>query len=823
VKVVLAEKPSVARDLAAVLGARTRKEGFLEGNGYQVTWAFGHLVSLKEPEDYDPALKRWTLASLPILPPSFGLKLTGDEGARRQYGIVEALFRAADELICATDAGREGELIFRYILELSRCGDKPVQRLWLNSMTEDAIRSALGRLAPASQYDDLYAAARCRSEADWIIGMNATRNYTVRYGQSGVLWSVGRVQTPVLALIVGRDDEIRHFVATAWFELRTRYRGVLFRRQGDRLTDADAATALLQTVVDRPFSITGIETRPEQELPPQLFDLTALQREMNVRHGMSAADVLVQAQALYESKLITYPRSDSRYLPSGMRDEVAGILQRISAGHSAAAALPPDGPPLDKRIFDDARVSDHHAILPTGRSPGSLAPAAQRVYDAIVTRLIAAFLPPCKKEVTTVDGAAGGEAFRARGVRILDPGWTVLQPKAEGKAARKGKAKAGAGTGAQEDGEEADDKQELPGMAVGESGPHRPEVKHGETRPPRHYNENTLLAAMETAGKLVEDDELKEALKARGLGTPATRAAIIETLLRRAYIRREKKSLIATDLGRYLIALIQHPMLKSPEMTGEWEARLREVEAGRLDARVFMQGIASFTTEMIAGSDPAGPPTAAIGACPLCGKDVVEGQRGFGCSAWRQGCRFVLWKDYRGHTIPLQQARELLQRRLSLRSFPLEGDRFVLALDAAGRPSHIALPRREHQRAAPLAPPRAPRRKATNPAGRASRTSGSPAGPTASPRCPRCAGPMVERSAAYGCAASGPVCDFAIPKTIAGKAITKAMARRLLLRGRTQLLKGFTSKSQRKFDARLRLEDGRIRFEFEGGGAEQGA
>src|SRR5499427_5117517 len=579
-KVVLAEKPSVARELASFLGARTRSDGYFEGQGYQVTWAFGHLVTLKEPEDYDPALKRWSLETLPIVPEHFGLKLLEDKGARKQFAIIKRLFRSAEELICATDAGREGELIFRYILGLAGCIGKPASRLWLSSLTETAIRDAFRRLRPLSDYDALYAAARCRSEADWIVGLNATRNYTVRYRSSGILWSVGRVQTPVLAMIVHRDDEIRTFKPEPFWELLTRYRAVTFKFAGERFAKEEDARTLLGRVQGQPFVIQGVERKEERVQPPQLYDLTELQRDMNRRFGLSADATLKAAQALYERKAITYPRTDSRHLGSDMKGQVPRILDELrSLKPTEIGKLDLGGLAFTGRVIDDKKVSDHHAIIPTGKPSGALSPNEEKVYDAIVVRLIAVFYPTCLKEVTSVTGVSNGVPFRAKGVRVLEPGWTVLYPRRE------------------ED--QKDDEQDLPEFRAGESGPHEPFVRRGETTPPKPFTESTLLGAMETAGKLVTDEQLKEALKERGLGTPATRAAIIETLLVRGYITREKKTLAATDLGRYLVALVRDQALKSPELTGEWEAKLKEVERGQLDPRQFMAKIVQYAGDAI--------------------------------------------------------------------------------------------------------------------------------------------------------------------------------------------------------------------------------
>ncbi|MCA8956818.1 MAG: DNA topoisomerase III, partial [Planctomycetes bacterium] len=499
-KVLVAEKPSVARELAAYLGARRRRDGYFEGDDCRVTWAIGHLVGLKEPQDYDPVWQRWSLQSLPILPRRFELKALDDPRSRAQLDIVLGLIRAADELICATDAGREGELIFRYILELGGCTDKPVQRLWLSALTESAIAAAFADLRPASEFDRLYAAARSRSQADWLVGINGTRAYTVRFGR-GVLWSLGRVQTPVLALIAARDDEIHQFVAEPWHELRTRYRKVWFKHAAERFRDPQAANALLERVRAAPLTIQGLETKEERLPPPPLYDLTSLQRDLNTAHGLSAADTLQYAQELYERKAITYPRTDARHLPDSMHAELVATLRRLGRIERFApwiARLDLDALPRSPRVFDDTKVSDHHAIVPTGNAPNG---GHALVYEAIVRRTVAAFYPVCRREVTTVAALVEDVPFKARGTRVVDPGHTVL----EEAPARAGTAPRGRRRGAARDGEDAegDSDQELPELRVGESGPHQPEVRSGETRPPRPFTESTLLGAMETAGKLV--------------------------------------------------------------------------------------------------------------------------------------------------------------------------------------------------------------------------------------------------------------------------------------------------------------------------------
>ncbi len=802
-RVVLAEKPSVARELASFLGADSRREGYFEGRGYQVTWALGHLVSLKEPQDYDPALKRWSLATLPFVPERFGLKVLDERGARKQFEIVRRLFRNADEIVCATDAGREGELIFRYILELTGCMGLPMRRLWLSSLTREAIRDAFARLRPLSDYDDLYAAARCRSESDWIVGLNATRYYTVRYRSGGLLWSVGRVQTPVLSLIVRRDDEIRTFKPEPFWELLTRYREVTFRFAGDRFAKEEAAQATLQRVLGQLFKILGVERKPERVAPPQLYDLTELQRDMNRRFGLSADATLKAAQTLYESKLISYPRTDSRYLGNDMRPKVPGILEDLRALRpTEIERLDLTSLPFNGRIINDAKVSDHHAIIPTGKHLGSLSPAAAKVFDAVVTRLIAAFYPVCIKEVTTVSAVSNGVPFRARGVRVLEPGWTVLYPR--------------------KDDDRKEDEQDLPDFQAGESGPHEPFVRRGETSPPRPYTEATLLGAMETAGKLVDDEALKEALKERGLGTPATRAAIIETLLSRGYITREKKTLAATDLGRYLVALVQDRGLKSPELTGEWEAKLREVERGQLDPRRFMEEIVHYTGEVIHSGD-APIDASRLGDCPLCGRPVIEGKRDFGCSGWRDGCPFVLQRKHQGRRLDDDEVRQLLQRRVLLPSGKGEPGGVVLQLLDSGDLTEFPVPVGRPQGALPAPGRRSGGRKAQT-GKRRGRVAAEKGGDVADGSegvvtnvlgvCPLCGAEVIEQAKSFGCRGWKQGCKFAIWKTIAGKRITVRTARTLLKEGRSPLLKGFASKSGKTFDARLKLEGGEVRFDF---------
>lgn len=683
-KVILTEKPSVARDIASHLGVKQKHEGYFEGNGYQITWAFGHLITLKEPDEYDPALKKWSLTTLPFIPNQFELKVADDKGIKQQFAIIKKLFKAADELICATDAGREGELIFRYILTMTGCSKTPWKRLWLSSLTDDALQAAFKNLKPGKDFDNLYAAAKCRSESDWIVGLNATRSFTVRYGQGKILWSVGRVQTPVLAMIVRKDDEIRNFKSETFWELFTTYKECIFKLKGNRFTSKALAEDVLNQVKDHPFTITNIEKKKENELPPLLFDLTELQREMNRRLGLSAADTLQIAQTLYEQKMITYPRTDSRYLTSDMKGTVKQTLAQLKSFKSAEIeSLNLEELPFSSRIINDKKVNDHHAILPTGKAPKDLPLQSFHVYNAIVTRLIAAFYPICVKELTTIEGQSNQHIFQAKGVHILVPGWTVLYPKKQEAASTEGNK-----LEENKDEKRSIDSQKIPAVNIGEQGPHHPYISEGKTKPPAHYSENTLLGAMETAGKQVDDEQLKEALKEKGIGTPATRASIIEILLKRGYIQRINKTLTATDLGRYLIAIIQDPSLKSAELTGEWESKLKAMEQGKCHAADFMKSIEGFTHHLVHNNDLTKINYDVYGDCPKCKHPIIKGKKGYGCSKWKEGCSFVLWKEYQGIELNEGQIRALLQKHVLQQ--PIQNH--ILALSDTGELLEIPVP-----------------------------------------------------------------------------------------------------------------------------------
>ncbi len=796
-KVILTEKPSVARDIAAFLHAHKKHDGYYEGNDHQITWAYGHLVTLHDFEDYDTNLKRWSLDSLPFYPRTFDLKVINNKNSRKQFRIIKNLFRSATQLICATDAGREGELIFRYIQKLSGVEQKPFFRLWLSSLTTEAIRKAFDTLRPGADFDNLYEAARCRSQADWVVGLNATRCYTIRFGKHRQLWSVGRVQTPVLCMIVTRDDEIRGFNARKFWDLSTLYRKVRFKFTGDRFYEQKDADQLLKKVVAKPFKIAAISAKEEVSKPPLLYDLTDLQRDMNRRYGYSAASTLKTAQSLYEKKLITYPRTDSRYLSSDMKSVVPKVLGGLQSVKSEEIGmLDLQHLSFSPRILNDRKVTDHHAIIPTGKFPAAVDPSMMKVFDAILTRLIAAFYPPCVKKITTVNGVSNAVPFQAKGTVIESAGWTSLYPSRPVKPQTE-TALASSRAGTVEPNE-----QILPNFVVNETGPHEPFLKECETKPPKHYTENTLLASMETAGRFVEEEALREALKEKGLGTPATRAATIELLIARQYIERNRKTLTATTTGRRLISLLGENILRSPEMTGEWEQKLKKIESGVLAPERFMDEIKQFTNQIIVSSGRVNVDESKFGACPLCGDDVIKGKKGYGCSGWKGGCKFVIWPDYKGYLLSGQQIRELLQLRRLLDRVILDqtrGMEVLLYLSASGQVMEI---------------PAEPAETRTSSKPRNSTTSHK-AGDSPVGTCPLCKSQVVPQKKSFRCSNWKQGCAFTIWRKTAGKSITKSHAKTLLAKGRTATLKGFKSKSGNAFTAALKIVDGKVVLDFD--------
>lgn len=578
-KVCIAEKPSVAKDIAQVIGATTRMEGYYEGNGYRVTWTFGHFCTLKEPHDYNPIWKSWQLAFLPIIPPSFGIKLIANKGVEKQFSVIERLVADCEEVINCGDAGQEGELIQRWVLLKAKC-QVPVKRLWISSLTEAAIRDGFNKLKPASDYDNLYAAGSARAIGDWLLGINATRLFTTKYGVDESVLSIGRVQTPTLAMLVQRQKEIDTFKAQDYWELKTTFRETVFTASIARLEAADRAEKGLAYLKEHPFEIVAAETKEGRERNPRLYDLTSLQVDANKKYAFSADDTLKYVQALYEKKFVTYPRVDTTYLSEDLFPQIPGILSSMK--HYASLAAPLLEQPLakSKAVFDDGKVTDHHAIIPTDVSPDVLPLDEKRIYDLVARRFLAVFYPECKVSNTSIAGRVGKVPFRVTGKQILEPGWRVLYPK-EKKAS----------------GESPED-QEIPVFEVGESGPHEPFIHKGRTKAPKAYTEATLLRAMETAGKQVVDEDVRDLLKENGIGRPSTRANIIETLFKRKYIEKQKRKLVATKTGIRLIDIIQDELLKSPELTGVWERKLRLIEKGEYDAAQFKQELIAMIFQL---------------------------------------------------------------------------------------------------------------------------------------------------------------------------------------------------------------------------------
>ena len=594
--VCIAEKPSVAREIARILGANHPQNGFIEGNGYCVTWTLGHLCTLKEPNDYLPLWKRWSLGDLPLIPQRFGIKLIENEDYKRQFEVIRQLVEKADEVINCGDAGQEGELIQQWVLTKALC-KCPIRRLWVSSLTDEAIREGFAQLRTNEEMKSLYEAGLARAIGDWLLGINATRLYTMRFPQPGRVLSVGRVQTPTLALIVERERQIEHFVPTTSFELQTTYKETVFRQTAESFSTKEEVEALIESIRSAPLTIKKVTKQQGKELPPRLFDLTSLQVEANKRFGMTAETTLQTIQSLYEKKLTTYPRVDTTYLSEDIYPKVPAILKGLRPyEHLVTPILSSGKPPKkSKKVFDNKKVTDHHAIIPTGVPlPSGLTLNENRIYDLIALRFIAAFYPDAKTATTTVLAEVEGIELKATGKEILDPGWRVVL------SSQKGKEDATNQGNKEEQGEPQEGKESLlPAFVEGESGPHEPSIRERTTEPPKYYTEATLLRAMETAGKQVEDETLREALKQNGIGRPSTRASIIETLFKRNYIRREKSSLRATETGIQLIDTIQDPLLKSAELTGMWEYKLRQIESGEYTASDFLTELKQQVSDLV--------------------------------------------------------------------------------------------------------------------------------------------------------------------------------------------------------------------------------
>ena len=698
--VCIAEKPSVAKDIARILGATTSHNGYMEGNGFQVTWTFGHLCTLKEPNDYTEHWKHWSLSALPMIPPRFGIKLIDDDGIKRQFSVIERLMQAADCIVNCGDAGQEGELIQRWVMQKAQA-KCPVKRLWISSMTDEAISEGFNSLKDQSEYQPLYVAGLSRAIGDWLLGMNATRLYTLKYGQNRQVLSIGRVQTPTLALIVNRQKEIDSFEPEPYWVLSTIYRDTLFTATKGKFTTKEEGEQAFATIADKPFEVTGVSKKNGNEAPPRLFDLTSLQVECNRKFSYSAETTLNLIQSLYERKLTTYPRVDTQFLSDDIYPKCAGILTGMRGYEQYIQPLAGKKLPKSKRVFDTSKVTDHHAIIPTGVPASALSDMERNVYDLIARRFIAVFYPDCKFSTTTVLGKVEDVEFKVSGKEILEPGWRTIYAQQQTSTSHPNNPSTPQPLNSQPSSSEDDDKQDeertLPTFVKGESGPHTPTLTEKWTTPPKYYTEATLLRAMETAGKFVDDETLRAALKENGIGRPSSRAGIIETLFKRHYIRRERKNLIATATGIELIDIIHEELLKSCELTGIWEKKLRDIEHKKYEAADFINELKQQVTEIVydvlrdnsnrrvtittdedlkkakkkktaapkkaaaksaatsstastknaaaspqpATSEPSADDSIIGTTCPVCGKGtIIKGKTAYGCSNWKNGCTY---------------------------------------------------------------------------------------------------------------------------------------------------------------------------------------
>lgn len=690
--VCIAEKPSVAKDIARILGATTSHNGYMEGNGFQVTWTFGHLCTLKEPNDYTENWKHWSLSALPMIPPRFGIKLIDDDGIKRQFSVIERLMQAADCIVNCGDAGQEGELIQRWVMQKAQA-KCPVKRLWISSMTDEAIREGFNSLKDQSEYQPLYVAGLSRAIGDWLLGMNATRLYTLKYGQNRQVLSIGRVQTPTLALIVNRQKEIDSFEPEPYWVLSTIYRDTLFTATKGKFTTKEEGEQAFATIADKPFEVMSVSKKNGNEAPPRLFDLTSLQVECNRKFSYSAETTLNLIQSLYERKLTTYPRVDTQFLSDDIYPKCAGILTGMRGYEQYIQPLAGKKLPKSKRVFDTSKVTDHHAIIPTGVPASALSDMERNVYDLIARRFIAVFYPDCKFSTTTVLGKVEDVEFKVSGKEILEPGWRTIYAQQQTSTPQPINPQ----PSSSEDDDKRDEERTLPTFVKGESGPHTPTLTEKWTTPPKYYTEATLLRAMETAGKFVDDETLRAALKENGIGRPSSRAGIIETLFKRHYIRRERKNLIATATGIELIDIIHEELLKSCELTGIWEKKLRDIEHKKYEAADFINELKQQVTEIVydvlrdnsnrrvtittdedlkkakkkktaapkkaaaksaatsstastknaaaspqlATSEPSADDSIIGTTCPVCGKGtIIKGKTAYGCSNWKNGCTY---------------------------------------------------------------------------------------------------------------------------------------------------------------------------------------
>lgn len=754
-KVCIAEKPSVAKELAQILGAKTRRDGYFEGNGYQVTWTFGHLCTLKEPNDYTEQWKAWTFRSLPMIPQKFGIKLIDDDGVKRQFATIEKLMQAAEEVINCGDAGQEGELIQRWVMSKAKC-TAPVKRLWISSLTEEAIREGFQKLQDGKKFDNLYAAGSARAIGDWLLGMNATRLYTLKYGQNKQVLSIGRVQTPTLAIIVNRQKEIDAFKPEPYFEIKTIYREATFSAASGRFQNREDAAQVLEEISRFELEIGKIETKNSIEAPLRLFDLTSLQVDCNRKFNMGAEDTLRTIQSLYEKKLTTYPRVDTTYLSEDIYPKVPGILKNLKGYEFLTAPLLQDKIRKSNKVFDDKKITDHHAIIPTGQTRLDLNQQEKQVFDMVTRRFISVFYPDCKIANTTVEAKVGPHDFKATGKQILSPGWRTVYMNDKNPV--------------------QSDENILPIFTTGEHGPHEPGLLEKQTQPPKYLTEATLLRAMETAGKTVDDEELRELMKDNGIGRPSTRANIIETLFRRKYVKKEGKRLVATQTGIDLIDTIENDLLKSAELTGLWEKKLRQIELGQYDVAVFMDEMKQMVTEVVdqvkrssgksiaitpeetsvqVKKEKAAPAEPTETTCPACKKGVLKkGKNAWGCSEWKDGCRFIIPFEFMGKKLTDAQIKRLAEKgkTVLIKGFK-QDDESVDGFLELDNEYKIIFTETEPEKLV----------------------------------CPSCkTGEIIKGNSAYGCSNFRGGCKLRIPFELQGKAITANLVEQLILKGQTR-------------------------------------
>lgn len=778
-KVCIAEKPSVAREIAQVIGAKHRQDGYFEGNGYAVTWTFGHFCTLYAPDDYEAEWKKWRLETLPMLPERFETRLMNDKGVKKQFKVIKNLFKKASVVINCGDAGQEGELIQRWVIKEAGYKGK-VLRLWISSLTTEAIKDGFSALQPAHLYDNLYHAGSSRAIGDWLLGMNATRLFTLRYGGYKQVLSIGRVQTPTLAMLVQRHKEIENFKPEPYWELQTIFKEATFNCTKGKFFKQEDGQKLYDQVLEQPFEITKVEKKQGKELPPKLFDLTSLQVHCNKRFGFTADRTLKLTQALYEKKLVTYPRVDTTFLPNDVYPKISGILQKLTAYQQWTQPLLGKTIRKSKKVFNDKKVTDHHAIIPTGYQQ-QLPPQEQQVYDSITRRFIAAFYPDCKVSNTTVLGESNKVPFKATGKEILEPGWRVVLQAPNTKQQK--------------------DEKILPTFQEGETGPHEPSLVQKQTQPPKNYTEATLLRAMETAGKQVDDEALRDLMKENGIGRPSTRAAIIETLFRRQYIRRKKKLVLPTEIGIALVDLIQDELLKSAELTGQWEKKLKEIEAGEYGAGVFIREMKQLVHQLVATVKQApsaprlsaknlpkastqkasrakrtttsksgqkqAPSSLTAATCPKCQKGtLLKGQQAYGCSQWKTGCDFKLPFKVGEKTISEKQWLRLLDkgRTIQLKGFVVEGSK---------QAGYVELDDK-HQVQLKVEAPTATKKSSPKPK------------PTNKKvlTCPKCQqGSILKGQQAYGCSRWREGCDLRLPfEKIRAAALTEPVTEALVWR-----------------------------------------